>query len=296
VAPAPTAAHRHSLRLPTAASPDSRLRVGGPPAGDRQRVARLPFLLSYRVAQGEPSAVFFLPQGQTIDAIGFLFQASVGRFFDLTTVEGLAAATHVFAAFFFTLEGMLIVAAVAMAASVRARLPLAGWGAMAVLAVAFYSSHSGADFVLSADYYAFEASLTVLALAGWRLAAGRQATAGIGRVVVLPDNRYTGGSVEEAFLKGLSDHPSWNLTSGRDTLERLLPHVDFVASLVSLDPRKAVFWIDGPGLPALADVFPVLAERRAKADCREYAVDTWPWRSRSIVVCAAVPLRTDRRR
>jgi hypothetical protein len=108
------------------------------------------------------------------------------------------------------------------------------------------------------------------------------------KVVVIPDNRYAIGSVEEVLMKGTSDFPSWTITSGQTVLDEVVPRLRFRQQLEELSSGAAVMWIDIPDEQRLTDRFPALARRAAKARCRNWDVATWPWWPRRIVVCPPV--------
>lgn len=106
-------------------------------------------------------------------------------------------------------------------------------------------------------------------------------------LVFLPDNRYAGGTVEEALLKGMSDLPTWNITAGKGLLERLAPRFAFSQSLSDVPPGTAVMWLDSPDAPDLAQETPAL--QRLLADpttrCRQWALDTYPWWRHVVHTC-----------
>jgi hypothetical protein len=107
------------------------------------------------------------------------------------------------------------------------------------------------------------------------------------KIVVIPDNRYTTGSVEEALMKGVSDFPTWNITRGQAVLNEVAPRLIFRQELDSLNPDVSVMWIDIPGEASLTTRFPALArrEREAEAKCRRWDIEAWPWWPRRIVIC-----------
>lgn len=79
-------------------------------------------------------------------------------------------------------------------------------------------------------------------------------------VIVLPDNNYTSGSVEEALLKGFSDVPTWNISSGQALLDQLAPRRTFVSSFEIPPIPGVVMWTDLPGQPRAAESNPTLAQ------------------------------------
>lgn len=105
--------------------------------------------------------------------------------------------------------------------------------------------------------------------------------------VFLPDNRYAGGTVEEALLKGMSDLPTWNITAGRGLLARLAPRFAFSQSLDEVPPGTAVMWLDTPDAPDLAVETPALRQLLADPTtvCRPWALDTYPWWRHTIHAC-----------
>ena len=106
-------------------------------------------------------------------------------------------------------------------------------------------------------------------------------------LVFLPDNRYAGGTVEEAVLKGMSDLPTWNITAGKELLERVAPRFSFSQSLSDVAPGTAVMWLDSPDAPDLAVETPAL--QRLLADpttvCRHWSLDTYPWWRHVVHAC-----------
>jgi hypothetical protein len=60
----------------------------------------------------------------------------------------------------------------------------------------------------------------------WALHAKIMAT-GRPAVVVIPDNSYGFGSVEEGLMKGFSAYPTWVIREGRDGLDRYAPGMTF---------------------------------------------------------------------
>ena len=104
-------------------------------------------------------------------------------------------------------------------------------------------------------------------------------------VFLVPDNNYTAGTVAEALLKGSSDMPTWNITTGRRLLQTLAPGLEIVQTLGHLDPKSSVMWVDIPEQTSLATQFPVLAERLQTADCTQWRVQNWAWWPRIIIVC-----------
>src|SRR5207245_236972 len=81
-------------------------------------------------------------------------------------------------------------------------------------------------------------------------------------LVYLPDNRYAGGTVEEALLKGMSDLPTWNITTGQTLLDTLAPGYSFHQQLLEIPADAAVMWLDIPGESPLSDRTPALESMR----------------------------------
>lgn len=73
-------------------------------------------------------------------------------------------------------------------------------------------------------------------------------------VVLLPDDRYVSGTVEETLLKGFSDVPTWNITSGYALLDIVAPRRLFVTKLSVLPAGSVLLWTDVPGTAPLAKV------------------------------------------
>ena len=46
-------------------------------------------------------------------------------------------------------------------------------------------------------------------------------------IMVIPDNSFTVGSVEELLLKGFSDFPTWNISRGQELLNHFAPMMKF---------------------------------------------------------------------
>jgi hypothetical protein len=104
--------------------------------------------------------------------------------------------------------------------------------------------------------------------------------------VVIPDNRYAIGSVEEILMKGVSDFPTWNITTGRRVLSDVAPGLTFRTSVDRLDSQTTVMWIDIPGETSLATRFPALGIREVGATtCQRWDIRTWEWWQRRIVIC-----------
>lgn len=73
-------------------------------------------------------------------------------------------------------------------------------------------------------------------------------------IILLPDNRHVSGTVEEALLKGFSDVPTWNITTGYPLLDSVAPRRLFVTRLSAVLRDSVLLWTDGPDLPGLLKV------------------------------------------
>jgi len=82
---------------------------------------------------------------------------------------------------------------------------------------------------------------------------------GLPAIILLPDNNSTSGSVEEALLKGFSDVPTWEISTGYEGMERVAPGRTFVRSLGQAFSHHVVMWTDIPGRAPLAETDEVLA-------------------------------------
>jgi len=79
----------------------------------------------------------------------------------------------------------------------------------------------------------------------WLTATGRPV------VVLLPDNRSVSGTVEETLLKGFSDVPTWNITSGYTLLDTVAPRRLFVSQISAAPAGAVLLWTDVPATPPL---------------------------------------------
>jgi len=133
------------------------------------------YFYSLRVWMALPEGGY-LPQGQLLDALGYLIQSVLGAWID--PAEHLRTSTQIFSCGVFAANLGVI------AAAIRISLPSsllaaptdrgASWLpaslVAAVLLVGYYASRSGLNVLLAPDYYLFEASSTALCLAlGLRL-------------------------------------------------------------------------------------------------------------------------------
>ena len=100
---------------------------------------------------------------------------------------------------------------------------------------------------------------------GWALFWRTQAL-GKPVVVVIPDNRYVAGGPYAALLKGVSDQPTWNITTGRIYLDRLHSPVFFRTDVtnptpdVPYDENAVILWFDVLHFQPLPDRYPSLRE------------------------------------
>jgi len=106
-------------------------------------------------------------------------------------------------------------------------------------------------------------------------------------VVLIPDNNYTAGTVEEGILKGMSDVPTWNISHGAELLTTIAPGIRFTQNLLELPATSAVMWIDIEGKKSLVEKFPVLKQRVEQLShlCKIWEIQTWAWWPRRITVC-----------
>ncbi len=110
-----------------------------------------------------------------------------------------------------------------------------------------------------------------------RVAGGRKI------IVVLPDNSYTNGGVQEFLLKGVSDFPTWYVSErGQRLLEQFAPHMDFRSDGGRTPPGAAlpkgslVVWFGSPDVPPVVDRYPSLGEA-----VRGAGGDAWAWAYRN---------------
>ena len=155
---------------------------------------------------------------------------------------------------------------------VRGRLQtIGGWvlvGLIALLAVATFpvTHHLAtlADTVPRAN--------VIWALHDRIMASGRPA------VVVIPENSYGFGSVEEGLMKGFSAYPTWVIKEGRAGLDRYAPGMTFreegstpkLNDPYPTDGTLVVF--ERRDLGPTADKFPALKEAMAQMRCELVAI------------------------
>ncbi len=106
-------------------------------------------------------------------------------------------------------------------------------------------------------------------------------------VAVIPNNDNTTGTVEEGLMKGASDFPTWNITTGQKLLDQIAPGLIFShdGSLVTRD--KGILWIEVPGQSVPTNIANAIAKRELHYPslCRRWHVETWQWRIREVIVC-----------
>jgi len=90
-------------------------------------------------------------------------------------------------------------------------------------------------------------------------------------IIHLPDNRYTSGTVEEALLKGFSDVPTWNITTGYTLMDRIAPRRQFATNLSAVPHDSVLVWTDGPALAAPFKPDPSLPRERRSWSMRRNA-------------------------
>jgi hypothetical protein len=110
-------------------------------------------------------------------------------------------------------------------------------------------------------------------------------------VFYLPTNDYSAGLVEEVLLKGASDRPTWNITSGRWIIDRLAPDLSFTQTLREVVPGSVVMWVESANLISLTETTPALREalEREGVSCRQWDLRTYPWWERTVRACTVPP-------
>jgi len=104
-------------------------------------------------------------------------------------------------------------------------------------------------------------------------------------IVVIPDNNYAYGGVEEALLKGLSDCPTWEITHGRAMLDRIAPRMSFVRDLTVHPSDCIVLWVEHPTLEPIPSRMPTVRRVLSLPDVR---VHEWLFLGSGHTVKAAV--------
>jgi hypothetical protein len=105
-------------------------------------------------------------------------------------------------------------------------------------------------------------------------------------IVYIPDNEHTCGSVEEAIMKGMSDCPSWEITTGRALLSRLAPNLTFCQKVGAVPAGAALMWIDAGDQLSLGSSDAVLRAMLQERQMRvqQWDVSSWPWWHRTLNV------------
>lgn len=100
-------------------------------------------------------------------------------------------------------------------------------------------------------------------------------------LMILPDNSYGIGSVEELLIKGLSEFPSWTITTGKTTLNKIAPNLSIYTDYNKHEPQfssfleyTSIMWIDKKEdelsltqkIPLLGDVI-----------THNYKCEAWPF-------------------
>lgn len=103
----------------------------------------------------------------------------------------------------------------------------------------------------------------------------QQMSAGRPIEVIFPDNSYHHEGVFELLLKGASDFPTWNITSGRHTvLDRYSPHTTYRHNYGGLSPNapypgdSTLVWFDLPNAAPLTTQYPALGQAISRPDVR----------------------------
>jgi hypothetical protein len=127
-----------------------------------------------------------------------------------------------------------------------------------------------------------QSSTTAWGVHAWLVAQQRPV------IVYLPDNRYAGGTVEEALMKGMSDLPSWNITTGQQLLDIVAPGFSFRQSLETVPAGTAVMWLDIQNETPLTDQTEALRMmlQQPGVVCRNWVFDTYPWWRHVAHTCA----------
>ena len=96
-------------------------------------------------------------------------------------------------------------------------------------------------------------------------------------IVVIPDNSFHHEGVFELLLKGASDFPTWNITSGkRSVLDRYAPGMSFRDEYsgpkpsAPYPPGAALVWFDRANIPPLTVTYPELAKAVARPGVLTY--------------------------
>lgn len=104
------------------------------------------------------------------------------------------------------------------------------------------------------------------------LAPGRLA------IVVIPDNHYAFGSVEEALLKGYSTFPSWTVREGQVGLDRFAPGMTFRSEYGKPQPGDpypsdtTIAYVDRTDLGRVIDRYPALRDAIRSLSCETMTI------------------------
>ena len=69
-------------------------------------------------------------------------------------------------------------------------------------------------------------------------------------IVIIPDNSFCFGSIEELFLKGFSDFPTWNITTGKILMDEYAPNLSYRSDYIEQKPEMpyptgvVIMWFD----------------------------------------------------
>ena len=94
------------------------------------------------------------------------------------------------------------------------------------------------------------------------------------RVFLIPDNNYTAGTVEETLMKGLSDHPTWEITTGREALRHFAGDMRVLHNPETVPPEASVLMVE-------LQERPVAAWMKGRT-ATHYPIRVFPWWSRTI--------------
>lgn len=100
-------------------------------------------------------------------------------------------------------------------------------------------------------------------------------------LIILPENSYSIGSVEELLIKGLSEFPSWTITTGKTTLNKIAPNLSIYTDYNKHEPQfssfleyTSIMWIDKKEDElSLTQKIPLLGE----VITRSYKCEAWPF-------------------
>ena len=108
--------------------------------------------------------------------------------------------------------------------------------------------------------------------------------------LIFPNNNHTGGTVEEALLKGFSDYPNWEIKGGKVLLAHTAPGFVFESGAPQLG-ANAYFWIDSPEAPLPEPVLEAMADIQTKTSGKllHWKTKTFPWWRRDIHIYVVNP-------